>query len=213
MSLSATKSVLSGTRRKRVMIAVVVVSVMLGASIAIDQTFAIAGRGTGSLSGPSSGGANALDIFARRSPGERLAAELAKGKARVQAALGGDAEPSTVSQSGPVERALGKIFTPEDLGGSVIDATPDPSGQANAGSLPGVFAAAAPNPANAGRIGPLPGGFAGGTIIPPGAGTSPSGVSTDVPEPATWFMMVFGIALAGIALRRQRRRDFGMWAS
>lgn len=56
-------------------------------------------------------------------------------------------------------------------------------------------------------IGPLPGGTVPVQPGPPGATPTPTPPPNDtspVPEPATWAMMIGGMALAGAALRRRR---------
>lgn len=145
-------------------------------------------------------------IFSGRSPGERGPGALTSSK------------PHLATWQ-PSERVLSPVLERPGMAGP-----PAP------GSLPEQVAAAlgpGGTPAAGGPGGgiapvplPLPGvpGSSGG-LIPPGGGGSGGGgsggggggnppppppVVTPVPEPATWIMMIAGVALIGLQLRRRR---------
>jgi hypothetical protein len=152
-----------------------------------------------------------LAILADRAPGAR--------------GLGALLQSKTAYGSGPSERVLSPVLDrpaspiPADLANlpnRVMDVI-EP-GSAPAGALPAT-------PGSGGiplPIPPLPGGSGG--AIPPGTGTppgtgDPSGpqppappvppppsppVVSDVPEPSTWLMMIVGVGLIGLQLRRRR---------
>lgn len=148
-------------------------------------------------------------IFSGRSPGERGPGALTSSKPHL-----------TTWQ--PSERVLSPVLE-----------RPGTAGQPAPAALPEQVAAAlgpGSSPAAGGPGGgiapvplPIPGfpGSSGG-IIPPGGGGSSGGggsgggssgggnppppppVVTAVPEPATWIMMIAGVALIGLQLRRRR---------
>lgn len=137
-------------------------------------------------------------IFSGRSPGERGPGALTSSKPHL-----------TTWQ--PSERVLSPVLE-----------RPGTAGQPAPASLPEQVAAAigpGASPAAGGLGGgiapvplPIPGlpGSSGG-IIPLGGGGSGGGnplppppVVTAVPEPATWIMMIAGVALIGLQLRRRR---------
>lgn len=137
-------------------------------------------------------------IFSGRSPGERGPGALTSSKPHL-----------TTWQ--PSERVLSPVLE-----------RPGTAGQPAPASLPEQVAAAigpGASPAAGGPGGgiapvplPIPGlpGSSGG-IIPLGGGGSGGGnplppppVVTAVPEPATWIMMIAGVALIGLQLRRRR---------
>jgi hypothetical protein len=167
-----------------------------------------------------------LRLLDARSPGERTRAELAsiKQKKAVHAA----AQP-------PHERALGKVFppeggAPEDQAPALV--SPEEL-LANMGPL-GVPTISAPVelpvldsvlPVNlpvtavpgliggGGATGGLPGGGAGGLpggAGPPGGATqqNPASplVTSAVPEPETWLMMILGLFVCGWTMRRTNKR-------
>lgn len=57
-------------------------------------------------------------------------------------------------------------------------------------------------PGSSGGILPPPTGGGGGGTVPPGPPPPPP-IVTPVPEPATWLMMIAGVALIGLQLRRR----------
>lgn len=147
-------------------------------------------------------------IFSGRSPGQRGAGALVQSKPHMAAA--------------PSERVLSPVLerpgTPipanlDDLPNKVMDVVAP--GAVPVPGTPGANIAAPPLPL------PLPGvpGSSGG-VIPPGGGGGGGGgssgggitppgpppppVVTPVPEPATWVMMIAGVGLIGLQLRRRR---------
>lgn len=200
-----------GSRRRRRLAGIAMAALVgLAATVALERSMAGAGAPPQASSSGSPSGSSAIDLFEQRSPGQRLAAELAKGKALAQAALGNPVDPAS-SPTSPTERALGKIFSPEDLAGDPALLAPGGLGRTTPASLPQALAAATPIPAGFNGVSPLPGGLPGGAVISPGQGTLPPGGSV-VPEPATWFMMIIGLGLTGIIMRRQRRSESATWS-
>lgn len=154
-----------------------------------------------------------MALLDARSPGERQKGELSKTKIKTAARVSGKAPPP---------RALGKVFPPkpsplEQLAKVVVASPPPP-----------VAVPVAPPPAIADVITPaavLPsvpiqtagliasfapiggGGFIGGApppvnnvaVVPP---VPP--VSTAVPEPGTWLMMLLGFGVIGSTVSRRR---------
>jgi hypothetical protein len=144
-----------------------------------------------------------LAILFDRSPGERQGGALAQSKQHLA--------------TGPTERVLSPVLerpaTPIPIN---LDNLPtraqeviDPASRTN----PGAPGGGIPAPPGGGGIG---GGVGGGGGIgdggggggggppgpnPPGPPTPP--VVTPVPEPATWLMMIAGVALLGLQLRRR----------
>lgn len=196
---------LSLRRGRRLMGIAMAMLVGLAGTAALQRSIAGAGvQATASSSGPA--GLSALELFAQRSPGQRLAAELAKGKALAQVAIGKNIDPAS-SPASPNERALGKIFSPEDLVDDPAIGAQDGLGGAAPLSLPAALAAVTPGPAGFNGVGPLPGSLPGSVITPPGQGVLPPGGGSVVPEPATWFIMIIGLGLTGIVLRKRHRLE------
>lgn len=128
---------------------------------------------------------NVVELLAGRSPGERGAASITKGKPGVQHALGKSTEPVQ-------ERALGKVFAPRvpPLGEEIAfpelaDLSADMPGTGPGVEFPGVS----------------PGSPPGGT----NRSSNPPGPSP-VPELSTWAGMIIGMGICGAALRRRRSR-------
>jgi hypothetical protein len=136
-----------------------------------------------------------LSIFAMRSPGERGLALLNSKP---------DRAPRAAAEEPPTERVLsmvrerppaisdGEIILPADeiLGGDLMQ-----------------LAALAPQPeaVEAGLLPPLTapgGGYWGGGSGGGESGTEP-GLPSAVPEPATWWTMIFGFFAVGSLLRRR----------
>lgn len=199
-----------GSPRKRAgVILLAIGALLLGGWVGVPLLF----PGSPAASAIAAGGSSILQTLAARSPGERGSVALGKPQS-AKVALPVEDEPG---KSGPTQRALGKIFTPEELGLAPA------GGPAAALAAPGVPLGAAPALAGlpGGGLGSAGGGGAGGgtgggtggggaggggsAIGPPGAGVGPPTIPSGVPEPATWVMMILGVALAGGALRRGRR--------
>ena len=159
-------------------------------------------------------GSNAVQAFLGRSPGERGATDIIKGKAK--RALAKDDVP--IGKPKPAQRALGKTFDdpllslvgPLTLAPAVeflpVDAAPA------AASIP-TLALTVPGgsggftPVGGGLIGGGGGGSGGGGgggdgIVPPP--TAPPPVAA-VPEPSTWTLLLIGFAAVGASIRRSKK--------
>lgn len=166
----------------------------------------------------------ALNSFLGRSPGERGATDTLKGKAKrlakrtnngpKQRALG------KIFDQPPSQRALGKVFdqpvdgTPEAASSPSLAAVPDEILQFS-GTVPG---ATTPVSGNPGIFVPASGGNfigGGGTGGGTGTGTGNGGVpitppviqppvTSAVPEPSTWILLLFGFGAIGASLRRSK---------
>lgn len=142
-----------------------------------------------------------LEILADRSPGARAAGALVQSKPRP------GWQPSERVLSPVRDRNPGAI--PVDLG-RLADRAAEviaPAGPLAAGTLgSGAPVPAVPPTAWAGLPGgaipPTPGGGGvGGAVLPPVPPPPP--VAAPVPEPATWILMMAGIGLIGLQLRRR----------
>lgn len=151
-----------------------------------------------------------LAILSDRSPGKRLAGALVQSKPHLA--------------TGPTERVLSPVLErpaaiPADLDNLAQRAQElvDP-GLVRDPAAPGSNIAP-PTPGSAlpgdpgGPVPPLPGGGGGGPPTPPEPTPTPTPTSppivTPVPEPATWVMMIAGIGLIGMQLRRRRTAETG----
>lgn len=150
-----------------------------------------------------------------RSPGEREKGDLSKTKIAKNEA-----------SSGPRQRALGKVFPPkpspvEQLAKVLVPSPAPPTLQSVPPIAPltvaDIIAPASP-PAIAGLASNGPGIIGGSSLGgggPSGAGGSPPGISnvtppppvtSPVPEPGTWLMMLIGFGMIGSAVSRRRPR-------
>ena len=155
-------------------------------------------------------GSNAVQAFLGRSPGERGAVDILKGKAKAkvaandkpagkpkpsQRALGKTFDDPLVSLAGPISPAPAVEFLPLDAGPSIA-------------ALPTVALA---GPVGSGGFSP---GFGGGGFIGGGGGGGSGGdvsvpptlppVIAPVPEPSTWILLLMGFAAVGASLRRKK---------
>ena len=170
----------------------------------------------------------ALNSFLGRSPGERGATDTLKGKAKrlakrtnngpKQRALG------KIFDQPPSQRALGKVFdqpvdgTPKAASSPSLAALPDeilpfsgtvPGATTPVSGNPGIFV-----PASGGNFiggGGAGGGTGGGTGTGTGTGGVPitppviqPPVTSAVPEPSTWILLLFGFGAIGSSLRRSK---------
>ena len=158
-------------------------------------------------------GSNAVQAVLGRSPGERGATDIIKGKAK--RALAKDDAP--IGKAKPTQRALGKTFDDPllSLAGPLtpvpvveflpINATPA------AASIP---ALALTVPGGSGGFTPVSGGFIGGGGGG-GGGSGGGGGGGDgivppppvaaVPEPSTWTLLLLGFAAVGASIRRLKK--------
>jgi hypothetical protein len=162
-----------------------------------------------------------LAMLDARSPGEREKGELTSTK------------PAAAVADSPRQRALGKTFPPkptptEQLAKAIVPSPPAPPDQivppVAPPTLAEVVAPAAPFAApNLASVGPAifgVGGIGGGGApggAPGGGGSAPGGdtavvtptppVTSAVPEPGTWLMMLVGFGMIGSAMPRRRRRN------
>lgn len=215
---------LTNPRWRKVAVATVACSFL--AAFAVG--FPFSGPGSSLLAQTS----DAVGRFVERSPGERSATDILKGKfLKGKSLLDRLAGGSGENDDEPQQRALGKIFdTPVDE--ALGQLTDEPLGPLAFGDPPGGVVpvseiAGLPRTASSGGTA---GGFPGGisSIVPPGtpgAGPTdpdvPGAVDPDpevippaptqppvaaVPEPESWALMLLGFALCGAALRRRPRR-------
>ena len=164
-------------------------------------------------------GSNAVQAFLGRSPGERGATDIIKGKAK--RALAKDDAP--IGKPKPTQRALGKTFD-DPLLSLAGPLTPAPAVEflpvdaAPAAAL--IPALALTVPGGSGGFTPVSGGFIGGGggggggggsgggggggdgIVPPPPAPPPV---TAVPEPSTWTLLLIGFAAVGASIRRSKK--------
>lgn len=161
-------------------------------------------------------GSNAVQAFLGRSPGERGATDILKGKARRGLADSTNAR----SEPKPTQRALGKVFD-EPLQSLAGPLAPAPAvaflpldGNSAALALP---AMAMPVPIGSGIFSPVTGGIpSGGGFVGGGGGSGGTGdgslppappVVAAVPEPSTWLLLLIGFAAVGASIRRGKARQ------
>ena len=180
---------------------------LLGPSSLFGARSSVASRAASSF---GRGQSSLLAMLGLRSPGERSQGQLADTKA-----------PKTplAGAGGPHERALAKVRPPVPSI-KLISLTPvapqgieglPPGLLVQPGSIPasggGDLAGSFP-PSGAGPVflGSFPGGGGGGggggSIVTPE--TPP--VTSAVPEPSSWTLMILGLGAIGASLRRNRRR-------
>jgi PEP-CTERM motif len=194
----------------------------LGVQDSIAQTVTAAGNAAKQTSA-------ALNSFIGRSPGERGATDVIKGKAKrlakrynngpTQRALG------KIFDQTPSQRALGKIFNqPVDGAPELVSSQPSIAVLPTeilpfTGPVPGITTPVSGSP---GIFVPASGGsFIGGGGAPGGGGGTGSGgipgapppiappavippIISAVPEPSTWILLLFGFGAIGAALRRTK---------
>ena len=149
-------------------------------------------------------GSNAVQAFLGRSPGERGATDILKGKAK--RALAKDDAP--IGQPKPTQRALGKTFDDPLLSlagpltpAPVVEFLPFDAAPA-AGSIPALALTVS---GGSGGFTPVTGGFiggggGGGGVVPP-----PPPPVAAVPEPSTWALLLIGFAAVGASIRRAKK--------
>lgn len=182
----------------------------IGISAVLAETTAAAGQ-------MAEKGSNAVQAFLGRSPGERGATDILKGKAKRDLAQ----NDPTPGKSKPSQKALGKIFDEplQSLAGPisptpVIEFLPLDAGS-TAQSIPGLALAA---PIGSGVFSPfIGGGTSGGGSIGGGGNGGGSGggdgfvppapppIAAAVPEPSTWILLLMGFAAVGASIRRTNR--------
>lgn len=164
-------------------------------------------------------GSNAVQAFLGRSPGERGATDMLKGKAQRDLAQ----DLGTPAKGKPAQRALGKTFD-EPLQSLAGPIAPAPVVEflpldANSSAVP-LPAIALPIPSGSGGFGPVfgggpsGGGFIGGgggsggsgnVPVPPIAPPAPPPITAAVPEPSTWILLLMGFAAVGASVRRSKK--------
>jgi hypothetical protein len=174
-----------------------------GAAFALALTSALS---IASLSGVDVAGAaiaraqSLADLFARRSPGERTQAHLAKTKHKHFAILADRVQPEIPPL--PLETPLVEaLLPPAELPPVPLEFA---SLEQAAAPAPALFAPAIGGPIFASCCGG-PGGGGGPPSQPP-PNQPPPNQPPAVPEPATWAMMIAGFGIAGLSLRRRRRQ-------
>ena len=175
-------------------------SSLFGAETSVASRVASSlGRGQSSL----------LAMLGLRSPGERSQGQLADTKA-----------PKTplADAGGPHERALAKVrppvpsiklisltpVAPQSIEGLPPELLVQPGTipASGGGDLAGSFPPSGAGPVFLGSFPGGGGGGGGGSIVTPE--TPP--VTSAVPEPSTWAMMILGLGAIGASLRRSRRQ-------
>lgn len=186
----------------------------------IGITDAIA-RTVGAAAAVAENSGNAVQAFLSRSPGERGATDMLKGKVKPVFTE----SPKASSGTKPTQRALGKVFDEplQSLAGPLapaprVDFLPLDASSASA-AMPAV---ALPLPIGAGIFSPVTGGVpsGGGFVGGGGGGGGGSGESGDgfippapppitsaVPEPSTWMLLLIGFAAVGVSMRRAKVRQ------
>jgi PEP-CTERM motif len=201
------------------------VSSQLGIQDSIAQTVTAAGNAAKQTSA-------ALNSFIGRSPGERGATDVIKGKAKrlakrindgpTQRALG------KIFDQPPTQRALGKIFNqPVDGAPELVSSQPSLAALPTeilpfTGPVPGITAPLSGSPGIfvPASGGSFIGGGGGGGAPGEGGGTGSGGIPgapppiappavippiiSAVPEPSTWILLLFGFGAIGAALRRTK---------
>ena len=185
----------------------------LGVSKSFAQTTDAAGRIV-------SNGSNTVQAFLGRSPGERGAVDILKGKVTSKVA----ANDKPAGKPKPSQRALGKTFDDPlvSLAGPIspapaveflpLDAAPTSAGlPAVANSGPTGSGGFSPGFGGGGFIGGGGGGGGGsggdGTVPPVAAPPVLPPVAAPVPEPSTWILLLIGFAAVGSSLRRKKATD------
>lgn len=182
----------------------------LVAQLGIGDSFAKTTDAAGRL---VENGSNAVQEFLGRSPGERGATDILKGKAK--RALAKDDAP--IGKPKPAQRALGKTFD-DPLVSLVGPLTPAPAVEFlpvdAAPAAPAIPALALTVPGGSGGFTPVGGGFIGGGggggsgggggdgIVPPPPAPPPVAA---VPEPSTWTLLLIGFAAVGASIRRSKK--------
>ena len=215
-------SELSGFRKTKVgLAAVAAIAVLFGfsstqsgqrffAQIGIGETLA---RTVDAAERITQNGGIAVQAFLARSPGERGAIDILKGKAKRD--LAENTNPT--GKPKPDQRALGKVFDEplQSLAGPVAPAPAiqflpldsNPAVSALPAALPlstggGVFSPAfAGIPVGGGAVGGGGGSNGPGDVASPPA---PPPVVAAVPEPSTWILLLLGFAAIGASIRRKQ---------
>jgi hypothetical protein len=172
-----------------------------------------AGAGDGIASRLGAVGSNLLKALGLRSPGERTRGELADSK-------GGSARRKSYSP-GPRQRALAKVRPPagvleqpfapvteSEVSSSAVENALAPGADVSAPSLGEQFSPGG-NPGFGGGPGGsiiFPGGVGGGVVTPSPPPAIPP-VTSAVPEPSTWALMLMGFLGIGASLRSNHRRS------
>ena len=176
----------------------------LVAQLGIGDSFA---KTTGAAERLVENGSNAVQAFLGRSPGERGATDILKGKAKRAVAK----DDAPIGKPKPTQRALGKTFDDPLLSlagpltpAPVVEFLPLDAAPA-AGSIP---ALALTVPGGSGGFTPVTGGFIGGGggggdgVVPPPPAPPPVAA---VPEPSTWALLFIGFAAVGASIRRSKK--------
>lgn len=181
------------------------------------------------------GASAALAELAARSPGMRIGGVALKAKSKrahlapaaAPAAPAPGARPPVASVMGVATGPVGAVPGAGAIGPSAFPQdflTPGPSNLPAAGASPPIGAVGVvPLPPVGSPAIIVPGGPGGGGVIPPGGGTLtpppdggetvtpppvvvvPPPVTSAVPEPSTWLLLIVGLGYAGRTMRQRRR--------
>lgn len=194
-------------RRNGIIAAMAAVAAILSVSVAVDPRLskAVGERVNQGVHGFETVAA----LLSERSPGQRPKGALANLKHK-KAAVEASAAPLARHVVPPVEAIMGTPAIPLIIP-PALAAPPLYNAVAGSPSAPIPVSAAGGNggPPILSAI-PLPGGGVGGGVVaPPPIVTEvvppPPAITSGVPEPASWALMLAGFAMVGGALRRQKR--------
>jgi hypothetical protein len=179
-------------------------------AVAAGAPFALAGLASNGYSLPGlPTSQSVMALLDARSPGDRQIGELSATKTK--------AKPQQIARR-PTQRALGKIVRPKpaiptEFVQAITPAVPPvavaPGVQAPTLSdvVPPVTLVGVPGVGGGNLPVVIGGGGGGGGVVPPGIPGNPvtatPEVTTAVPEPSTWLLMLLGFGAIGVSARRR----------
>lgn len=170
------------------------------------------GAGTGITLPGVAAAERLMAMLDARSPGERAPGALTQSKPRTAAT-----SPSRQAPPKPGLEQLARVIVPAPPAPPVQDVVPVlPVVPPTAADViaPTALTASVPFGSGGGFIvgggAPATGGGGGGGGSPPTGEVPPGGVTSPVPEPGTWLMMLVGFGIIGSALPSRRRRRLAL---